>query len=465
MLAIAAADSHWFPTAVRYNLWVASEESTASVSANSVTRVVLASFIGTTIEWYDFFLYGTAAALVFNQLFFPSLDPRLGTMASFGTYAIGFFARPVGGLVFGHFGDRMGRKSMLITTLTLMGLSTFLIGVLPTYKDIGMAAPVLLVVLRFVQGFGVGGEWGGAVLMVVEHGHRGRRGLYASWVQAGVPAGSLLATGVFNLFSLLPEDTFLQWGWRVPFLLGIVLLGVGTFIRVQVFESPLFTAVRDRRREARLPVLDVLKHFPLNVLLAMGARFAENGSFYLFTVFVLTYATEELNIATATILNAVLVASVLQFVMIPVFGLLSDRVGRRPVYLAGAAGLAVFAFPFFWLVNSADTLAIDLAIAVGLLVHAAMYAPQAAFFSELFGTEVRYTGASIGYQLSAPLAGGLAPLISLSLLEWSDGRPWPVAVYMMVLSAITLISVWFADETHRASLVDCDPVAFGPESD
>jgi MFS transporter, MHS family, shikimate and dehydroshikimate transport protein len=444
---------------------VASEEPSASVSANSVTRVVLASFIGTTIEWYDFFLYGTAAALVFNQLFFPSLDPRLGTMASFGTYAIGFFARPVGGLVFGHFGDRMGRKSMLVTTLSLMGLSTFLIGVLPTYEDIGILAPVLLVVLRFVQGFGVGGEWGGAVLMVVEHGHRGRRGLYASWVQAGVPAGSLLATGVFNLFSLLPEDTFLQWGWRVPFLLGIVLLGVGTFIRVQIFESPLFAVVRDRRREARLPVLDVLKHFPLNVLLAMGARFAENGSFYLFTVFVLTYATEELNVATATILNAVLVASVVQFVMIPVFGLLSDRVGRRPVYLAGAAGLAIFAFPFFWLVDSADTLAIGLAIAVGLLVHAAMYAPQAAFFSELFGTEVRYTGASIGYQLSAPLAGGLAPLISLSLLEWSDGRPWPVAVYMIVLSAITLVSVWFADETHRAPLVDCDPVAFGPESD
>jgi MHS family shikimate/dehydroshikimate transporter-like MFS transporter len=438
--------------AARYNLRVSCEEPKATVSVNSVTRVVLASFIGTTIEWYDFFLYGTAAALVFNQLFFPSLDPRLGTMASFGTYAIGFVARPVGGLVFGHFGDRMGRKSMLVTTLTLMGLSTFLIGVLPTYAEIGMAAPALLVLLRFVQGFGVGGEWGGAVLMVVEHGHRGRRGLYASWVQAGVPAGSLLATGAFNLFSLLPDEAFLQWGWRVPFLLGIVLLGVGMFIRVQVFESPLFSQLRERQRQPRAPIFEVLQRFPRNILLAMGARFAENGCFYIFTVFALTYATEGLGVARTSVLNGVLVASAVQFFVIPAFGLLSDRVGRRPVYLGGATALAVFAFPFFWLVDTADALWIGWAVVLGLLVHAAMYAPQAAFFSELFGTEVRYTGASIGYQLASPLAGGLAPLVSMSLLEWSGGRPWPVAVYLIVLSAITLVSVWLAAETHRADL-------------
>ncbi len=427
-------------------------------SSGSVSRVVLASFIGTTIEWYDFFLYGTAAALVFNRLFFPELDPTTGTMAAFATYAVGFFARPVGGIVFGHFGDRMGRKSMLVTTLMLMGTATFLIGVLPTYDQIGVAAPVLLVVLRFVQGFGVGGEWGGAVLMVVEHGHQGRRGLYASWVQAGVPAGLLLATAVFQVCSLMPDEAFMQWGWRVPFLLGIALLGVGMFIRLQIFESPLFAKIRDQKQQAGVPIFEVLRRYPRNILLAMGARFAENGCFYVFTVFVLTYATENLQVSRTAVLNGVLVASAVQFFVIPAFGILSDRVGRRPVYLAGAAGLAVFAFPFFWIVDTANTVWIGLAIVIGLVIHAAMYAPQAAFFSELFGTRVRYTGVSIGYQLASPLAGGLAPLISAALLL-KTGQVWPVAVYLIILSAITLVSVWLADETHRTQLGEHDDSA------
>ncbi len=422
------------------------------LAPNSVARVVLASFIGTTIEWYDFFLYGTAAALVFNQVFFPELDPLAGTMAAFATYAVGFFARPVGGIVFGHFGDRMGRKSMLVTTLMLMGMATFLIGLLPTYDQIGVAAPALLVLLRFIQGFGVGGEWGGAVLMAVEHGHAGRRGLYASWVQAGVPAGLLLATAVFNVFSLLPDDQFIRWGWRVPFLLGIALLGVGMFIRIQVFESPLFAKAREAKPPPQVPLLAVLRAHPRNILLAMGARFAENGCFYVFTVFVLTYATTELGVDRTVILNGVLAASALQFFIIPVFGILSDRVGRRPVYLAGALGLALFAYPFFWIVNLGTPLAISLAIVIGMLIHAAMYAPQAAFFSELFGTEVRYTGASLGYQLASPLAGGLAPLISTALLQQSGGQPWPIAIYLIILSAITLVSVWLAAETHRVTL-------------
>jgi metabolite-proton symporter len=423
---------------------------------NSVLRVVLASFIGTTIEWYDFFLYGTAAALVFNRLFFPTLDPAAGTMASFATYAVGFFARPLGGVVFGHFGDRIGRKSMLVTTLTLMGLATFLIGVLPTYEQAGVAAPALLTALRFIQGFGVGGEWGGAVLMVVEHGHQGRRGLDASWVQAGVPAGLLLANAVFSATSSLPDEEFLRWGWRIPFLLGVVLLGVGTFIRLRIVESPLFAQARDRKQLAGMPIVEVLRRFPRNIVLAMGARFAENGCFYLFTVFILTYATETLHVARNAVLDGVLVASAVQLLAIPAFGALSDRIGRRPVYLGGAAALAVFAFPFFRMVDTADTTLICAALVIGLIAQSAMYAPQAAFLSELFGTDVRYTGASIGYQLASALAGGLAPLISLSLLEHSGGKSWPVAVYMIVISAITLVSVWLAAETHRAALGDHD---------
>jgi MFS transporter, MHS family, shikimate and dehydroshikimate transport protein len=293
----------------------------------------------------------------------------------------------------------------------------------------------------------------------VEHGHKGRRGLYASWVQAGVPAGSLLANAVFILFSLLPDKDFLSWGWRIPFLLGIVLLGVGLFIRLQIHESPLFKKVRDRKQQATVPFFEVLRRYPRNVLLAIGARMAENAGYYVFTVFVLTYATGKLQLPRTAVLNCVLIASVVQFIAIPLFGLLSDSIGRRPVYLGGAVALAAFAFPFFWMVDTANTLWITLAISIALIAQSAMYAPQAAFFSELFGTDVRYTGASIGYQLASPLAGGLAPLICVWLLQRADGRSWGVAVYLIALSTITLISVWLAAETHRARLGDLDESA------
>ena len=426
--------------------------SPTPATASSTNRVILASFIGTTIEWYDFFLYGTAAALVFNQLFFPTIEPRAGTMAAFATYAVGFFARPLGGIVFGHFGDRLGRKSMLVTTLMMMGIATALIGALPTYGQAGMLAPILLVALRFVQGLGVGGEWGGAVLMAVEHGQKGRRGLQASWVQAGVPVGLLLATAAFQLCSKLPEKTFLAWGWRVPFLLGTLLMGVGLFIRLHVLESPVFTAAKKDAPSATPPILEVLRRHPRNVLLAMGARFAENAFFYIFTVLVLSYGTQQLHLAKDTVLDGVLLGSAFQFIAIPLFGALSDRVGRRPVYLGGAIFLTAFAFPFFWLVDTKSTAAVWLAITIGLIGHSAMYGPQAAFFSELFGTRVRYTGASLGYQLASPLAGGLAPFIATALLQWSGGKPWPIAVYLLAMSAITIVSVWLAAETHRDEL-------------
>jgi metabolite-proton symporter len=412
----------------------------------------LASFVGTSIEWYDFFLYGTAAALVFGKLFFPSLDPLTGTMASFGTYAVGFFARPLGAIVFGHYGDKIGRKSMLVTTLTMMGLSTFLIGTLPTYEQIGAWAPAALIVLRFIQGLGVGGEWGGAVLLAVEHGHHGRRGFYASSAQAGVPAGMLLANGAFALASSLPDEQFLSWGWRVPFLAGAILLGIGLFIRLHILESPLFTQARAQQSTSPIPLLDLLQKYPRNLFCAMGARFAENSCFYVFTVFIYTYTSEGHGYSKQTILQGVLIASALQLFTIPAFAALSDRLGRRPVYLGGALFMGLFAFPFFWMVDTGNPMLLWLGLVLGLTAIAAMYGPQAAFFAELFGTSVRYSGASLGSQLAAPFAGGLAPLIATALLRWSDGQPWPIAMYMIGMVLITLSSVFLAMETVGTDL-------------
>lgn len=417
-----------------------------------VGRVVLASFVGTMIEWYDFFIYGTAAALVFNRLFFPSDDEFIGRMAAYASFAVGFFIRPLGGVIFGHFGDRVGRKAMLVTTLLMMGLATFLIGLLPTYESIGVAAPVALILLRLVQGLGVGGEWGGAVLMAVEHGHTGRRGFYGSCVQMGVPAGLLLATAVFSAFSSLPEEQFLAWGWRVPFLLGILLLAVGMFIRFQVFESPLFAESQKKNDVSPLPILEVFRNYRRSVFLAMGARFAENVCFYIFTVFVLTYAADYLNLPRQTILNGIWIAAAVQLLAIPLSGILSDRIGRRPVYVAGAVFLVLFAFPFFWLIETGNTLLIWLSIVLALIGHSLMYGPQAAFFSELFGTRVRYSGASVGYQLASPLAGGIAPLIATALLNWSDGASWPVSVYLILAAGITLLSILLASETAHADI-------------
>jgi metabolite-proton symporter len=419
---------------------------------NSMRRTVVASFVGTAIEWYDFYIYNTAAALVFNKLFFPTLSPLLGTLAAFGTFSVGFFARPVGGIVFGHFGDRVGRKSMLVTTLVMMGLATFLVGVLPTYHQIGVFAPALLVLLRLVQGVAVGGEWGGAVLMVAEHADPRRRGFFASWVQVGVPAGLLLATGVFSVFSWLPEPVFMSWGWRVPFLLGIVLTGLGFFIRLRVLESPVFEQEKKMMADAKPPIVEVLRHHLRNVLLSMGARLAENACFYIFTVWVLSYATEHLGMARSTLLNGVLLGSAAQLIAIPAFGALSDRVGRKPVYVGGAILLLLFAFPFFWLLETRSTGCAWLAIVLGLIVHAVMYGPQAAFFSELFGTGTRYTGASLGYQLSAPFAGGLAPLIAAALLHWAGNKSWAVSVYLITITVVTISCVLITRETNRKDL-------------
>ncbi len=420
----------------------------------SVARVVAASFIGTAIEWYDFFLYGTAAALVFNRLFFPNTDSVTGTMAAFGTYAIGFLARPLGGIVFGHYGDRFGRKSALVVTLMIVGLSTFCMGLLPTYDMVGAWAPVLLVALRFVQGLGVGGEWGGAVLMVAERGNPRWRGFSTSWVQSGAPVGLLLAAFAFKLVSLLPEDQFLAWGWRVPFLLGIVLTGVGLFLRLKVLESPIFAAAIAEKPAEGLPLFEVLRKHPRNVLLAMGARIAENGYYYFFTVFCLSYGTVYLHLPQEFLLNGVLLSAVVHLMATPLFGALSDVLGRKPVYLGGALFLAAFAFPFFWMVGQQTTGWVWSAMVIGMIGHAAMYGPQAAFLSELFGTRVRYTGASLGYQLAAPLSGGIVPLVATGLLVWSQGEAWPVAIYLVTMAFVTIVAVVLAAETHHSDLGD-----------
>jgi MFS transporter, MHS family, shikimate and dehydroshikimate transport protein len=423
----------------------------------SIRQVAFASMIGTTVEWYDFFLYGTAAALVFNQLFFPTFAPLAGTMAAFGTYAVGFFARPVGGIVAGHYGDKIGRKAMLVLTLLIMGSATFLIGLLPTYETIGIWAPILLLLMRLLQGFGIGGEWGGAVLMAVEHSPANRRGFYGSWPQIGVPAGLLTANLVFLLVSRnMSEEAWLAWGWRIPFLVSIVLIGVGLFIRLRISETPAFNRVRETHTEARMPIIDVLRTYPKEVLQAMGMRIAENGAFYVFSIFALTYVTEALGLESSTALTGVLIGAAIGLVSLPFWGWLSDRIGRRPVYLFGAVFSLLFAFPFFWLMNTEATVLIWVAIALSLVFgHDAMYGPQAAYFSELFGTRVRYSGASLGYQLASVLAGGLSPLIATALLARYGYTA--VAWYLAGMALITIIAVVTAVETFRGDIVEDRP--------
>ena len=420
----------------------------------SLRQVIAASFIGTTIEWYDFFLYGSAAALVFGQLFFPYADPLVGTLASFGIYGVGFVARPIGGIIFGHYGDRVGRKAMLVISLMMMGIATFLIGLLPTADTIGIWAPVLLVVLRTVQGLGVGGEWGGAVLLAVEHSPERRRGFYGSWPQMGVPAGLLLANAVLlPMASLLSQEQFLSWGWRVPFLASIILIAVGLFVRLRIMESPAFRQVQESHTQAQMPIVDVVRHHPRNVLLAMGMRIAENGIFYILTVFVLDYVTRELGLPRSTALLGVIIAAAVSLFTTPAFGALSDRWGRRPVYMFGAVFSLIFSFPFFLLLDTRASVLIWLAISLGLWIgHDPMYGPQAAYFSELFGTRLRYSGASLGYQLASIVGGGISPLIATSLLALGGGHWWLIALYTSGLALITIVATYLASETYQEDI-------------
>jgi metabolite-proton symporter len=425
--------------------------SDVSQKASTIGHVVWASVLGTAIEWYDFLIYGTAAALVFNKLFFPSFDPFIGTLVALSSYAVGFVARPIGGAIIGHFGDRVGRKAMLVTTMMIMGAGTFLIGCLPTYNQIGIWAPILLVTLRFVQGIGIGGEWSGAVVMVIEHAGN-RRGFWGSLVQIGFPVGVAASAGIFGLMTQLPEESFLSWGWRVPFLVSIVLVAVGFFVRYRLTETPAFKEVVVRQDVVKQPIVEVLRRDWRSFLLAVGITVSEVGLAYLLTVFVINYSTTMLGLPRQVILNAVVYAALVEFITLPLAGWLSDVFGRKALYMTGALASIAVAFPFFWLFETKDTTIITITLIVTMtLTHALLFGPKAAYMPELFGTRVRYSGAALGANIASAISGGFSPLIATALLAWA-GASWAVSAFIIGLSVITVFSVLFAPETARTPL-------------
>ena len=423
-------------------------------------RVVAASMAGTVVEWYEFFLYGTAATLVFSKVFFAKGDSDLDAiLAAFITYAVGFAARPVGGVVFGHFGDKYGRKKLLQFSLLLVGVATFLMGCLPTFGQVGYWAPTMLVVLRFIQGFAVGGEWGGAVLLVAEHSPNQSRAFWSSWPQAAVPVGNMLATVVLLVLTgTLSDDAFLSWGWRVAFWLSAVVVLIGYYIRTKVTDAPIFVAAQqevERVKAASYGVVEVLKRYPRGVFTAMGLRFAENIMYYLVVTFSITYLKVQVHADTSDILWWLLAAHAVHFVAIPLVGRLSDRVGRRPVYFVGALAAGTWGFFAFPMMNSANYLVIMGAVISGLVIHAFMYAPQPAIMAEMFPTRMRYSGVSLGYQVTSIVAGSLAPIIAVKLLEVYDSSV-PIALYLAGAAVITLIAVYFTRETKGIDLATVD---------
>jgi metabolite-proton symporter len=427
----------------------------------TIRRVALASSIGATIEWYDFFLYGVVAALVFNKLFFPQFDPLVGTLLAYTTFLIGFVARPIGGIIFGHYGDRIGRKTILVLTLLVMGVATFLIGLLPSYADAGVWAPVLLLVLRVFQGIGIGGEWGGAVLMAVEHSPAGRRGYYGSWPQIGVPAGLSLSAAVVAVLSYLPEQQFLQWGWRVAFLLSAILVVLGVYIRLRILETPAFERVRETRTVVAVPFIELWRTHARNVVLGMGARYIEGCCFNIYGVFIIGYLANTLQLPRQSALLGVIFACLVMIIMLPVYGALSDRWGRRGLFAAGSLLIGVSVFPAFYVMQRGGPIWWTwLAITVPFgVIYPAVYGPQAALFSELFDTRVRYSGISFVYQFSGIFASGLTPIVATALLSWGAGQPWLICGYVLLVSLISALSVAAMPASH-----DRDIAAVGARS-
>jgi len=413
----------------------------------STGKVVAASTIGTVIEWYDFFVNASAAALVFGPLFFPSSDPVISTLAALSVYAFGYIARPLGGIVFGHFGDRVGRKSMLVLSMLLMGFGTFFVGLLPTYEQIGILAPILLVVLRLLQAMGLGGEWGGAVLLVSESAPARRRGLFGSLVQVGNPVGRLAATGVFALATRLPEGDFLSWGWRIPFLASALLIVVGLVIRFQIDETPEFQKIRESKKTAKMPVLEALTKYRRETAIAVGLKITEVAWVGILTVFAVTYLTQQLGMQRSLVLAAITLAGATEVAVMPLAGWLSDVIGRRAIYLAGTVFGILLAFPIFWLFESRDPIVVTAAIVVGIcLCQGVVFALHASFMPELFGTEARYSGVSLGFQVGAAIGGGLTPVIAATVVA-RTGATWPVSLILVALGLITVIAVLSTRET------------------
>ncbi|GHO76200.1 MFS transporter [Ktedonobacter sp. SOSP1-85] len=432
--------------------------ATGEVSVRRMLPVITASTLGTAIEWYDFFLYNFFAATIFAPLFFPNLDPVTGILASFTTYYIGFLARPIGGAFFGWFGDRVGRKSTLITTLILMGVATVLIGAIPTYKSIGFVAPLLITILRFLQGAGVGGEWGGSVLLSLEYGDNRRRGFWASWPQTGVPVGlALAAIALLICKALFPGEAFLQIGWRIPFFLSALLILVGFFIRMRILETPEFTRLKQEQRVAKAPLGEVIRHYWKEIILSALLRSGEQAPFYLFTTFVLSYGASTLKIPVNTLYTGIILAALIAFGTMPFASYLSDIVGRKRWFMIASLGMAIYAYPFFLLLQTKNSVLVVLALIGAISIfHASLYGPEAAFISEHFSTRLRYSGASLGYQLASLTAGGPAPIIAVLLLAAYKSYI-PLVLYIILMALISLLAAWGLREyANRDAAADKD---------
>ncbi|MGA7680182.1 MAG: MFS transporter [Pseudolabrys sp.] len=429
------------------------EKTPSGGFGTSIGTIAFASAIGTTIEWYDFFLFGVVTPLVFNKLFFPNFDPLVGTLLAYTTFFVGFISRPIGGIIFGHYGDRIGRKTVLVLTILIMGVATFLIGLLPTYASVGIWAPVMLLFLRIFQGIGIGGEWGGAVLMAVEHSPAGRRGFYGSWPQIGVPAGLLLSSGMVYLLSYLPEADFYSWGWRIAFLISAVLVAVGLYIRLKIMETPAFTRIQESNKLVHVPFFELWRTHGKNTLLGLGARYIEGVTFNIFGVFVVGYLAGTLGLPRQTALAGVMIASAIMIVMLPIYGNLSDKIGRRRMFGVAGILIGILSFPAFWLMQTKEPLMIWIAIAVPFaFVYPAVYGPQAALFSELFDTRVRYTGISFVYQFSGIYASGLTPIIATALLPMGGNKPWLICLYVLAVSIVSALSVFAMTESHKRDM-------------
>lgn len=418
----------------------------AEQSPPSIRKIAFASLIGTSIEWYDFFIYATASALVLNQVFFPTFSPVAGTLAAFSTFAVAFFARPLGGVIFGHFGDRVGRKSMLVITLLLMGLSTVGVGLLPTFNTVGVLAPILLVALRFLQGISVGGEWGGAILMATEHAPERQRNFYGSFPQLGSPVGSISSSAVFALVSFLPDEQFFTWGWRVPFLLSAILIVVGLYVRLRITESPAFAQVKENRTEARVPIVDLLRSYPIVALLGVGAVFYGVGGYYMTNTYALSFATSQLDVVRNVMLIGITIGGITQIIGTLSGSSLADRIGRRKVILVSGVAIPLYAFPFFWLITTEVTPLIILSYAIYGFIGGILYGLLGLFLSGLFGTRVRYSGISFSYQVGGMIAGGLAPIIATTLVAWAGGSYWPAAALLSAYGLISLICIYIASK-------------------